>query len=144
MKQLTLLFFAVYFSVNILTAQNKLTVNGQAITFDCAKVLSVDELDTIAFQRVKIYHAEINTNCLELGVTCGDCDANIELVTDNKLVESQSLRLNFLLRYDANSKPCKTALKTKLYFDLLPYKNMRSGHYIIISLTGEKFNLSYK
>jgi hypothetical protein len=143
MKPLTLFLLFICVTDNLF-AQNKLTVNGQAITFDCARVLPVDELDTIAFQRVKIYHAEINNNCLELGVTCGDCEANIELVTDNKLIESQSLKLNFLLRYDAGSKPCKTPLKTKLYFDLIPYKNMRAGRIIIISLLGEKFNLSYK
>ncbi len=138
---------SVYFLIGLasgLFAQNKLTVNGQPITFDCAKIMTVDELDTIAFQRVKIYHAEINNNCLELGVTCGDCEANVELVTDNKLIEGQVLKLNFLLRYDANSKPCPTPLKTKLYFDLLPYKNMRTGRFIIVSLLGEKFNLSYK
>jgi hypothetical protein len=143
MRTLVISFFAICLATGAF-AQNKLTVNGQPITFDCAKVVPVDELDTIAFQRVKIYHAEINNNCLELGVTCGDCEANIELVTDNKLVEGQVLKLNFLLRYDASSKPCKTPLKTKLYFDLLPYKNMRTGRYILISLLGEKFNLSYK
>ena len=143
MKCFALLLFAVV-SVSAIPAQNKLRVNGQPITFDCAKIVTVDELDTIAFQRVKIYHAEINTNCLELGVTCGDCETNLELVTDNKLIEGQTLKLNFLLRYDTNSKPCQTPLKTKLYFDLLPYKNMRTGRYLLISLLGEKFNLSYK
>jgi hypothetical protein len=143
MRCLAPLFFAVCITTNV-CSQNQLTVNGQPLTFDCARIITVDELDTIAFQRVKIYHAEINGNCLELGVTCGDCKANLELVTDNKLVEGQALKLNFLLRYDASSKPCKTPLKTKLYFDLLPYKNMRSGRYIIVSLLGEKFNLSYK
>lgn len=126
-----------------LFSQNKLTVNGQPITSDCAKVMEVDRLDTIAFERVKIYHAEINNNCLELGVTCGDCEANLELVTDNQLEENHALKLHFLLRYSEGSKPCNSALKTKLYFDLLPYKNIRTGRFIIISLMGEKFNLSY-
>lgn len=143
MKRIALLLFTLAI-VSMLPAQSKLTVNGQPVTFDCAKVTQVDELDTIAFQRIKIYHAEISANCLELGVTCGGCETDLELVTDNKLVEGQLLRLNFLLRYSTGSKPCNTPLKTKLYFDLLPYKNMRTGRYIIISLLGEKFNLSYK
>lgn len=59
MKALLLLLctYLVSFTLN---AQNKLTVNGEAITFDCAKVISVDEMDTLTMPRVKIYHAEIN------------------------------------------------------------------------------------
>lgn len=127
-----------------ISAQNKLTVNGEAITFDCAKVISVDDMDTLTMPRVKIYHAEINNNCLELGVFAGDCNANLELVTDNRLIETTNLTLNFLLRYDTNAVPCKATLKTKLYFDILHFKNLRNGKYIMISFLGEKFHLVYK
>jgi hypothetical protein len=127
-----------------LRAQNKLTVNGEPITFDCAKVLSVDEMDTLTMPRVKIYHADITNNCLELGIFYGNCPANFELVTDGKLIETQSLTLNFLLRYNKDSKPCKAENKTNLFFDILPYKNMRTGKYIIISFLGEKYHLIYK
>ncbi|MES2763690.1 MAG: hypothetical protein V4677_15855 [Bacteroidota bacterium] len=143
MKQ-RVLFLAIYIFSNCLIAQNKLTVNGEAITFDCAKVLSVDEMDTLTMPRVKIYHAEINNNCLELGVFAGDCPANLELVTDNRLIETNTLTLNFLLRYDKDAVPCKATLKTKLYFDILPFKNMRTGKSVMISFLGEKFHLVYK
>ena len=143
MKKL-LFILSICISFANLNAQNKLTVNGEAITFDCAKVISVDDMDTLTMPRVKIYHAEINNNCLELGVFAGDCTANLELVTDNRLVETTNLTLNFLLRYDTTAVPCKATLKTKLYFDVLPFKNLRTGKYIIISFLGEKFHLVYK
>ena len=139
-----LLLLCIYLLSFTVSAQNKITVNGGAITFDCAKVLSEDNMDTLTMPRVKIYHAEINNNCLELGIFVGDCAANLELVTDNKLVETTNLTLNFLLRYDTNITPCKANLKTKLYFDILPFKNMRTGKYIIISFLGEKYHLIYK
>jgi len=143
MKHWILFLFTTCIAVKA-NAQTKLKVNGEAIGFNCARIITVNELDTLNYQKIKVYHAEINANCLELSVTCGACDANVELVTDNKLVEDQSFRLNFLLRYDNKSVPCKTEVKTKLYFDLLPYRNMKTGSYILISLLGEKFNLSYK
>ena len=143
MKALLLLLCTCLLSFTI-SAQNKLTVNGEAITFDCAKVISVDNMDTLTMPRVKIYHAEINNNCLELGVFAGDCAANLELVTDNRLIETNDLSLYFLLRYDTANVPCKATLKTKLYFDILPFKNMRAGKFIRISFLGEKYNLIYK
>lgn len=127
-----------------LQAQKNLTVNDEPISFDCAKVLMVDEMDTLTMPRVKIYHAVITNNCLELGIFYGNCPANFELVTDGKLIETQDLTLNFLLRYDKDSKPCKPENKTNLYFDILPFKNMRTGKYIIISFLGEKYHLVYK
>lgn len=127
-----------------LKAQKNLNVNGEPISFDCAKVLMVDEMDTLTTPRVKIYHAVITNNCLELGIFYGNCPANFELVTDGKLIETQDLTLNFLLRYDKDSKPCKAENKTNLFFDLLPFKNMRTGKYIIISFLGEKYRLVYK
>jgi hypothetical protein len=139
-----LLFFCSSLLCFTLSSQNKLTVNGQPITFDCAKITSVDEMDTLVMPRVKIYHAEINNNCLELGVFAGDCVANIELVTDNQLIQTTNLTLHFLLRYDKDMTPCKATLKTKLYFDILPFKNLRSGKIIAISFLGESFNLMYK
>jgi hypothetical protein len=54
-----------------LSAQKNLRVNGEAINFDCAKVQTVDEMDTLTMPRVKIYHAVITNNCLELGVFYG-------------------------------------------------------------------------
>jgi hypothetical protein len=140
--------FLLLLCINLLSfttnAQNKLTVNGEAISFDCAKVISVDEMDTLTMPRVKIYHANITNNCLELGIVYGNCPANLELVTDGKLLETQDLTLNFLLRYDKDSKPCKLERKTNLFFDILPFKNMRAGKYIIISFLGEKYRLIYK
>ncbi len=101
-------------------------------------------MDTLTMPRVKIYHANITNNCLELGIFYGDCSANFELVTDGKLIETQNLTLNFLLRYDKDSKPCNPEMKTNLFFDILPYKNMRTDKYIIISFLGEKYRLIYK
>ncbi len=144
MKYLIDLLAIVFIVTGNLNAQTKLTVNGNAIGFDCEKIITVFELDTVTYRKIKIYNAEINNNCLELSVTCGACNANAELVTDNKLIENQTYKLNFLLRYDKDSTPCNTILKTKLYFDLLPYKNMKSGQFIFISLLGERFNLPYK
>jgi len=80
---------------------------------------------------------------LELGIIYGGCKANIELVTDNQPIESQSLKLYFLLKY-IEPTLCKALIKTKVSFDLLPFKNLRTGHYIIISLLGENYNLTYK
>jgi hypothetical protein len=125
-------------------AQKNITVNSEAISFDCARIQTVDEMDTVTMPRVKIYHADITNNCLELGVFYGDCPANFELVTDGKLIETQNLTLNFLLRYDKDSRPCKAEHKTNIFFDILPYKNMRTGKYIIISFLGENFRLVYK
>ncbi len=141
MKHILLLFGLLSFS---LSAQKNLSVNGEPISFDCAKVQTVDEMDTLTMPRAKIYHASITNNCLELGIFYGKAPANFELVTDGKLIETQDLTLNFLLRYDKDSKPCKPENKTNLYFDILPFKNMRTGKYIIISFLGEKYHLVYK
>ena len=141
MKATLLLLCILSFS---LSAQKNVTVNGEPISFDCAKVQTVDEMDTLTMPRVKIYHAAITNNCLELGFFYGNCPANFELVTDGKLIETQDLTLNFLLRYDKDSKPCKAENKATLFFDILPYKNMRTGKYIIISFLGEKYHLVYK
>ncbi len=143
MKTFQLLLCIYILSFN-LSAQKNLTVNGEPISFDCAKIVTVDEMDTLTMPRVKIYHADITNNCLELGIFYGNCPANFELVTDGKLIETQDLTLNFLLRYDKDSKPCKAENKTNLFFDILPYKNMRTGKYIILSFLGEKYHLMYK
>lgn len=124
-------------------AQSALLINGEAFSSDCFKIITIDKLDTVNTHCVKIYHAEINNNCLELGIIYGGCKANIELVTDNQLMETQSLKLYFLLRY-IEPTLCKALIKTKVSFDLLPYKNLRTGQYIIISLLGENYNLIYK
>lgn len=125
-------------------AQNELQINGQALTADCFKIITIDtKLDTLNNKRVKVYHAEINNNCLEIGIIYGGCHANIELITDNQLIETQSLKLHFLLRY-IEPTLCEALIKTKVKFDLLPFKNLRVGNYIIISLLGENYNLIYK
>lgn len=125
-------------------SQNELLVNGQSVGSDCTKIIIIDtKLDTLNTQRVKVYHAEITNNCLELGIIYAECNANIELVTDNQLIESQSLKLYFLLKY-IEPVNCKATIKTKVSFDLLPFKNLRTGHYIIVSLVGENYNLIYK
>lgn len=138
-----LLLLSLYLLPCNITAQNKLTVNGEPVYSDCAKVQTVDKMDTLTMQRVKVYHAEINNNCLELSIIYNNCNANIELVSDNQLIETQTLKLNFLLKYIEPVK-CKTTVKTKVSFDLLPFKNLRTGHYIVISLLGENYNLIYK
>lgn len=125
-------------------AQNALLINGETLSADCFKIVTIDNrLDTLNTQRVKVYHAEINNNCLEIGIIYGGCKANIELVTDNQLIESQSLKLYFLLKY-IEPTFCEALIKTKVSFDLLPFKNLRTGHYIIISLLGENYNLTYR
>lgn len=138
-----ILLLSLYILPSNITAQNTLTINGEPISVDCARVQSVDKMNTLTMQRVKVYHAEITNNCLELGIIYNDCNANIELVTDNQLIETQTLKLNFLLKY-IEPINCKTTVKTKVSFDLLPFKNLRTGHYIIISLLGENYNLIYK
>lgn len=124
-------------------SQNKVLVNGEVPSFDCARIQSIDVMDTLKDQRVKIYHAEISNNCLELGIIYGDCNANIELVTDNKLVDGSSIKLYFLLKY-TDPIACKATLKTKLFFDLTPFKNMRTGQQYFISFLGERIDLLYK
>ena len=128
----------------ITLAQKKLLVNGQPVSSDCAKIMIADnKLDTLNIKRVKVYHAEITNNCLELGIIYGGCKANIELITDNQLIETETLKLNFLLKY-IEPTLCKALINTKVSFDLLPFKNLRTGHYIVISLLGENYNLIYK
>lgn len=51
------------------------------------------KLDTLNNKLVKVYRTEISNNCFELGIIYGGCKANIELLTDNQLMESQSLKL---------------------------------------------------
>ncbi len=129
-----------------ITAQTDLFVNGELFIADsdCAKIQSIDgSLDTVKSKRVIIYNAEISNNCLEIGIVYGGCKANVELITDNKIIESQSLKLNFLLRY-IESDVCTGTIKTKLSFDLLPFKNMKTGRIIFISLMGTNYNLNYK
>ena len=141
MKVYLLLLYILPYSI---LAQNTLTVNGEPVNYDCAKIKTVDKMDTLTMKKVKVYHAEISNNCLELSIIYNTCKANIELVTDNQVIDEQSLKLYFLLKYIEPILPCETNSKTKVTFDLLPFKNLRTGRFIIISLLGEKYNLMYK
>jgi hypothetical protein len=126
-------------------SQTQLQVNGQKIEFSCISANTVFELDTINYQKIRIYHAEINENCLELNFNYGNCNTEMELVTDEKIIETNSLNLYFLFRYAQNSKPCKeNNIKGKIKIDLLPYKNMRGNKPIFICLLGERYQLVYK
>lgn len=102
-------------------------------------------LDTMHGKWVGIYHAEIVGDCLELSVLYGGCKAEMEFVTDNVVISSQSYRMRFLLRYltDATN-PCKDVEKTKLRFDLTPYKALRPGGVLLLNLMGTPFTLGYR
>jgi hypothetical protein len=123
--------------------QTGLLVNGEHPDNTCAKIVVADgRLDTIAAAKVKIYHAEISDDCLEVSVIYGGCNANVELVTDNQPVESQSLKLYVSLNYISDDH-CKALVTTKLKFDLSPFKNIRTGQSVFVTLMGTNYSLRY-
>ncbi len=123
-----------------LFSQKDLIVNGLPVENTCMYIRTVQgSIDTMQGKWVGIYNAEINADCLELGILYGGCKPDMEFVTNG---EVQSSTLTFLLKYNSYDR-CKDTLKTKLKFDLLPFKNMRPGKILFISFKGSPFNLSY-
>lgn len=123
-----------------------ITVNSIAADNSCMPIRTVQgRMDTMQGKWVGIYHAEIVGDCLELSIMYGGCKAEMEFVTNEELLTTQSYKMNFLLRYltDATN-PCKDTMKTKISFDLLPFKNKAPGKVIFISLVGSVFNLGYR
>lgn len=123
-----------------------ITVNSIAADNSCMPIRTVHgRMDTMQGKWVGIYHAEIVGDCLELSIMYGGCKPEMEFVTNEELLTTQSYKMNFLLRYmTAATDPCKDTLKTKLSFDLLPFKNKAPGKVIFISLVGSVFNLGYR
>jgi hypothetical protein len=124
----------------------EITINSVPIDNSCMSVRTLQgNMDTIRGKFVGIYHAEITGDCLELGIMYGGCKPEMEFVTDNNVLSSQSYRMRFLLKYFTDvTNPCKDTYKTKVSFDLTPFKNMRPGNVIFISLMGTTFNLPYR
>lgn len=146
MRRLFYVLIALIASAPLFSQAPEITVNGIPAEDDCMYIRNVQgNLDTIQGKWVGIYHAEIVGDCLELSILYGGCKPEMEFVTDNTILSSQSNKLRFLLKYfTAPDNPCKDTRKTKLRFDLLPYKNMRPGSVIFISLIGSPFNLGYR
>lgn len=123
-----------------------ITINSVAVDNSCMPVRTVQgNMDTIRGKWVGIYHAEITGDCLELDIMYGGCKPEMEFVTDNTVISSQSYKMRFVLKYFLDvTNPCKDTYKTKVRFDLLPFKNTRPGNVIFISLMGTTFNLPYR
>jgi hypothetical protein len=139
----SLIIILLVLGFNSRAQKTGLLVNGELPDGNCSKIVVIDgRLDTINAMKVKIYNAEISDDCLEIGIIYGGCNVNVELVTDNKPVESQSLKLYFLLNY-ISSDLCKAQVTAKLKFDLSPYKNIRTGQSVFITLMGTNYSLRY-
>jgi hypothetical protein len=135
-------FFLTHFN---LSSQIDVIVNGVAADSSCMYIRTVrGSLDTMRGKWVGIYHAEIVGDCLELSIMYGGCKPEMEFVTNNEVYESRGNTLNCLLKYlTPVTNPCKDTQKTKLRFNLLPFKNLRPGKAIYISLKGSPFTLGY-
>ena len=143
------LFYAFFFLLLTATgfSQNPMiTVNSIPADNSCMPIRTVHgRMDTMQGKWVGIYHAEIVGDCLELSIMYGGCKAEMEFVTNEELLTTQSYKMNFLLRYmTAATDPCKDTLKTKIRFDLLPFKNKAPGKVIFISLVGSVCTLGYR
>jgi hypothetical protein len=146
MIKLTNLFLFLLLAAPVFAQDPVITVNSIPADNSCMPIRTVQgSLDTMKGKWVGIYHAEIVGDCLELSIMYGGCKAEMEFVTDNMLLTSQSYKLNFLLKYALDATdPCRDNLKTKISFDLLPFKNKAPGKVIFISLVGSVFNLGYR
>lgn len=122
-----------------------ITINSVPAENSCMQIRTVrGSLDTMQGKWVGIYHAEIVGDCLELSIMYGGCKPEMEFITDNEVLESRGNKLNCLLKYTIPvTDPCKDTKQTKLSFDLLPFKNLRPGKAIYISLKGSPFTLGY-
>lgn len=146
MTKLLYVFLFLMLTAPVFSQNPLITVNSVAVDNTCMPVRTVQgSMDTIQGKWVGIYHAEITGDCLELGIMYGGCRPEMEFVTDNMLLTSQSYKINFLLKYlTAATDPCKDTMKTKISFDLLPFKNKAPGKVVFISLVGSVFNLGYR
>lgn len=143
MKKIICLLMGLLITVPFV-AQTEIVINGYPADNTCMSVRTVDgELETMPGRWVGIYHAEINGDCLELSIQYGGCTPEMEFITNNIVLESQASKISFLLKY-MKSDSCKDNQKTKLKFDLLPFKNMKPGKVIFISLVGTPFTLGYR
>ncbi|MES2132502.1 MAG: hypothetical protein V4506_09135 [Bacteroidota bacterium] len=146
MTKLVYVFLLLLLTGKVFSQNPVIIVNSIAADNSCMPVHTVQgNMDTIQGKWVGIYHAEIVGDCLELSIMYGGCKAEMEFVTDDVLLTSQSYRMIFLLKYmTAATNPCKDTMKTKLSFDLLPFKNKAPGKVVFISLKGSVFNLGYR
>lgn len=146
MIKLVYAFLFLTLSIPAFSQNPVITVNSIAVDNSCMPIRTVQgRMDTMQGKWVGIYHAEIVGDCLELGIMYGGCKAEMEFVTNEELLTSQSYKMNFLLKYMmAATDPCKDTMKTKISFDLLPFKNKAPGKVIFISLVGTVFNLGYR
>lgn len=146
MTKLVYAFLLLVLAGKVFSQAPSIIVNSIAADNTCMPVHIVQgSMDTIQGKWVGIYHAEIVGDCLELSILYGGCKAEMEFVTDNVLLTAQSYKMIFLLKYmTAATDPCKDTMKTKLSFDLLPFKNKAPGKVIFISLKGSVFTLGYR
>ncbi len=146
MRKLFYAFLLLILASTGFSQEPAIIVNSIPADNSCMPIRTVQgRMDTMQGKWVGIYHAEINGDCLELSIMYGGCKAEMEFVTNEELLTSQSYKMNFLLKYMmAATDPCKDTMKTKISFDLLPFKNKAPGKVIFISLVGSVFNLGYR
>jgi hypothetical protein len=145
MTKLLYIFLFLLVTAPVFSQNPMITINGIPAENTCMPIRTIrGSLDTMHGKWVGIYHAEIVGDCLELSIMYGGCKPDMEFVTDNEVFESRGNTLNCLLKYTIPvTDPCKDTQKTKLSFDLLPFKDVKPGKAIYIALKGSVFTLGY-
>lgn len=146
MKKVIIATMLLLYGISAAAQAPDIVINGVAADDNCMYIRTVHgSLDTMQGKWVGIYHAEIVGDCLELSIMYGGCKAEMEFVTDNTVITTQSYTMRFLLKYLTNAdNPCKDTQRTKLRFDLLPYKNLRPGSVLYLSFIGSPLKVGYR
>ncbi|MBI3519325.1 MAG: hypothetical protein HY062_08200 [Bacteroidetes bacterium] len=141
--KITLLLLFVYLTCPLFGQQPKeLQINGIPVSdTKCAAIKVVKTIPEISAGFIcDIRDAQMIDDCLELMVVYGDCNGNLELMTDS-IVTADS-KLHFKLRWIEPSF-CKSILLTKVSFDLKPYKKLVQDKMSVIKIMGTNFELYY-
>ena len=138
-------FCLIFFGMSFFGfSQRELHVNGKPVnTSTCAEIKQSSTLPNGQVGLTcDIRDAQITGDCLELTVTYGGCNGNLELYTDNTIAESGDAKLQVKLIWQEPSF-CKALILVKVNFDLSPYKAAIKDKMAVIKVLDTNFELYY-
>lgn len=143
MRAITLYFSLLFFiSFTTFSQQKELQVNSKTIDYNvCHEIKQVKQIPEISSGFIcDIRDVQIIDDCLELTITYGGCNGNMELMTDNTI--DKSMHFNLKARWIEPSM-CKAFMLIKVSFDLKPYQKLIKEKNATIKIMNTDYELYY-
>ena len=137
-----LVYVSIFISLYGFSQQKELQVNSKIIDYNtCYEIKQVKQIPEISAGFIcDIRDVQIIDDCIELTISYGGCDGNLELMTDNTVDKNSHFKLK--ARW-IESSMCKAFSLIKVSFDLKPYKELIKDKTATIKLSGTNFELFY-